>query len=156
MTVDEAYRNWQDDYWIDSNNILAKTINGYISIFERHIIPMIGSDDVSSIDYSKVQKHYDELAENGYALSTIKNIHKALSSLLSWCYKKVFLDDPIFLSKFVTYPKSTRNYEIQYVLTVSEYHKLIGYLSGHYRYAIEFISWIMLKNMLLLLHSYRF
>ena len=140
MTVDEAYRNWQDDYWIDSNNILAKTINGYISIFERHIIPMIGNDDVSSIDYSKVQKHYDELAKNGYALSTIKNIHKALSSLLSWCYKKGFLDDPIFLSKFVTYPKSTRNYEIQYVLTVSEYHKLIGSLSGHYKYAIEFIS----------------
>ena len=92
MTVDEAYRKWQNEYWFDSRNILEKTINGYISMFDRHIIPIIGKEDISSIDCTKIQKHYDELSENGYSAKTIRNIHQALSSLLSWCFKKGFLE----------------------------------------------------------------
>ena len=68
MTVDEAYRKWQNEYWFDSRNILEKTINGYISMFDRHIIPIIGKEDISSIDCTKIQKHYDELSENGYSM----------------------------------------------------------------------------------------
>ena len=77
MTVDEAYRKWQNEYWFDSRNILEKTINGYISMFDRHIIPIIGKEDISSIDCTKIQKHYDELSENGYSAKTIRNIHQA-------------------------------------------------------------------------------
>lgn len=140
MTVDEAYRKWQNEYWFDSRNILEKTINGYISMFDRHIIPIIGKEDISSIDCTKIQKHYDELSENGYSAKTIRNIHQALSSLLSWCFKKGFLEFPIHLNQLVTYPKPAKKLCIQNVPTISEYTKLVGVLSGHYKYAIQFMA----------------
>ena len=59
---------------------------------------------------------------------------------MSWCFKKGFLEFPIHLNRLVTYPKPAKKLCIQNVPTISEYTKLVGVLSGHYRYAIQFMA----------------
>ena len=74
MLLKESYKLWQNEYWSVAGNILEHTIRGYVSIFDVHILPLIGDDDISNINYDKLQKHYDRLYEQGYSPKTLRNI----------------------------------------------------------------------------------
>ena len=140
MLLKESYKLWQNEYWSVAGNILEHTIRGYVSIFDVHILPLIGDDDISNINYDKLQKHYDRLYEQGYSPKTLRNINQALVSLLNWCWKKRFLSSPIDMKNIIIFPRKRGGNDVKNVISATEYDKLLGFMTGHYRYAIEFMA----------------
>ena len=140
MLIKEAYKLWQHEYWAINGNILESTIRGYVSIFDYHILPLIGEDYIDSINYDKLQRYYDNLSDQGYSSKTIRNINQALASLLKWCWKKRLLKAPVTLKDIIILPKKRGGNDIKNVISVSEYNKLLNFMTGHYRYTIEFLA----------------
>ena len=97
MLLKESYHLWQDEYWTIPGTILESTISGYVSIFDYHLLPLIGENDINDIDYYELQKYYDRLSAQGYSPKTLRNINQALSSLLKWCWKNAFSKFPSIL-----------------------------------------------------------
>jgi len=140
MLLKESYHLWQDEYWTIPGTILESTISGYVSIFDYHLLPLIGENDINDIDYYELQKYYDQLSAQGYSPKTLRNINQALSSLLKWCWKKRFLKVPINLKELIVFPKKRGDNDIKNVISQSEYNELLKFMTGHYKYAIEFIA----------------
>ena len=57
MLLKESYKLCQNEYWSVAGNILEHTIRGYVSIFDVHILPLIGDDDISNINYDKLPEN---------------------------------------------------------------------------------------------------
>lgn len=138
ITVKEAYAIWQRDYWNIEGNILENTIRGYISIYNKHLLPVIGDCEIDNIDVVKLQQYYNSLANNGMKAKTIKNINQALESMLHYFQQKKELNE-IQIDTIVL-PKSRGNNEIANPISEEEYIKLLSYLSGHYKWVIPFIA----------------
>ena len=140
MLVKEGYKLLQDEYWTIAGAILESTISGYVSIFDYHILPVIGEDEINDIDYYELQNYYDNLSNQGYSPKTIRNINQALASLLKWCWKNRFLKVPVSLKDIIILPKKRGGNDIKNVISQSEYNELSKHMTGHYKYAIEFIA----------------
>lgn len=138
MTVKEAYVIWQRDYWNIEGNILENTIRGYISIYNKHLLPVIGDCEIDNIDVVKLQQYYNSLANNGMKAKTIKNINQALESMLHYFQQKKELSETQIDT--IVLPKSRGNNEIANPINEEEYIKLLSYLSGHYKWVIPFIA----------------
>lgn len=138
MNVEEAYHLWQDEYWNVSGNILENTIRGYISIFNHHILPQVGDNNIGNINYDKLQKYYNLLSNSGIRPKTIRNINQALESLLNWCYVKRFIDkkEP----SNIILPKRRGGNNIKNFISEEEFEILLPHLNGHFRYAIQFYA----------------
>lgn len=88
MTIKEAYSEWQNKYWSVNGNLLENTIRGYISIYNKHILPTVGNCQLDNIDIDKLQNYYNSLANKGIKSKTIKNINQALASMLHYYQQK--------------------------------------------------------------------
>ena len=95
MQVTEAYYKWQDEYWTIPGNLLENTTRGYLSIFERHLLPNIGENSIDAIAPDKLQEYFNSLSKEGYSPKTLRNITQALDSLLSWCWTRRIVKMPI-------------------------------------------------------------
>ena len=58
MQVTEAYYKWQDEYWTIPGNLLENTMRGYLSIFEHHLLPNIGQNNIDAIDLDEYHALY--------------------------------------------------------------------------------------------------
>ena len=105
MQVTEAYYKWQDEYWTIPGNLLENTTRGYLSIFERHLLPNIGENSIDAIDLDKLQEYFNSLSKEGYSPKTLRNITQALDSLLSWCWTRRIVKMPINIKPWITFPK---------------------------------------------------
>lgn len=138
MTLKEAYKMWQDDYWRIEGNLLENTIRGYISIYNKHLLPIIGDCQIGNIDVEKLQEYYNSLANQGIKSKTIKNINQALEALLHYFQQKKEISD--IQVDTVVLPKLRGNNETANPISEEEYVKLLPYLSGHYKWVIPFIA----------------
>lgn len=140
MQVTEAYYKWQDEYWTIPGNLLENTTRGYLSIFERHLLPNIGENSIEEIDIDTLQAYYNKLSKDGYSAKTLKNITQALDSLLSWCWMKRFIKRPVSISKWIVFPKKRGGNNIKNAINLDEYHALYPHFSGHYKYVLQFLA----------------
>lgn len=138
MTIKEAYKKWQRDYWQIEGNLLENTIRGYISIYNRHLLPVIGDCNINNIDIDKLQKYYNSLANDGIKSKTIKNINQALEAMLHYFQQKKEIYD--VQVNTIVLPKLRGNNEIANPISEEEYVKLLPYLAGHYKWVIPFIA----------------
>lgn len=138
MNVEKAYHLWQEEYWNVSGNILENTIRGYISIFNRHILPQIGYDNICNINYKKLQEYYNRLSNSGIKPKTVRNINQALESLLNWCYIKRFIDKKE--KSNIILPKRRGGNNIKNSISEKEFEILSPNLNGHFKYAIQFYA----------------
>ena len=140
MQVTEAYYKWQDEYWTIPGNLLENTTRGYLSIFEHHLLPNIGENNIDAIDLDKIQEYFNSLSKEGYSPKTLRNITQALDSLLSWCWTKRLVKMPINIKQWITFPKKRGGNNIKNTITVNEYKVLLPHLSGHFKYVLQFLA----------------
>lgn len=137
MTVAEAYAKWQTEYWTVSGNLLENTIRGYLSIYKKHLLPIIGNCLITAIDFDTLQVYYNNLCNNGISPKTIRNINQALDSLLNWCFfRKLIPAEP---SKSIVLPKKRGQNTVCNVLSEDEWITVRPYIMGHYRLALLFL-----------------
>ena len=140
MQVTEAYYKWQNEYWTIPGNLLENTTRGYLSIFEHHLLPNIGENNIDAIDLDKIQEYFNSLSKEGYSPKTLRNITQALDSLLSWCWTKRLVKMPINIKQWISFPKKRGGNNIKNTITVNEYKVLLPHLSGHFKYVLQFLA----------------
>lgn len=69
-------------YTITMPNIKQSTLGYYHAIAAKHIIPVLGTTQLSVINSDMVQSFVNLLSEQGLSVSTIRNIFRLLNSIL--------------------------------------------------------------------------
>lgn len=138
MTIYEAYLLWQKEYWSIEGNLLENTIRGYISIYNRHILPVVGNNDISNINTDALQNYYNSLRNDGISAKTIRNINQALESLINWCFhRKIISAKP---EREIILPKKRGQNNIRNFLSEEEWKQIKPLLRGQYKFAILFYT----------------
>lgn len=143
MTVERAYKKWQKEVWDVPGNLSDNTIRGYISNYAKHILPLIGNQDLRKIDIDKLQKYYNRLKKDGLARKTIKNINQSLDALLSFCVLKKMMDtNPLSAIVIPKDPMHKRAEQATFADAIKEdeYRDIKIYFSGIYQYALLFLA----------------
>lgn len=143
MTVREAYTKWQKEVWKVDGNLSDNTIRGYIGIYNKHILPLVGDNDLKKIDSDKIQRYYNKLKKEGRTRKTIKNINQAFDALMKFCIIKKLLDsnplDKVIIPK-ESMKKRAEEATFADAITEQEYALVKPHLSGIYQYALQFIA----------------
>lgn len=143
LTVAAAYKKWQNEVWKVDGNLSENTQRGYIGIFSKHILPLIGENDLQKVNTDKIQKYYNRLKLEGRTRKTIKNINQALNSLFEFCIIKKLIDknplDAVIIPKD-TMKKRAEKEQFKDAITDAEYNLVKDYFSGIYQYTLQFIA----------------
>ena len=143
MTVQQAYAKWQTEVWKVDGNLSDNTKRGWVGVYKKHILPLVGNSELQKIDSDKIQRYYNKLKKEGLTHKTIKNINQAFDALLKFCIIKKLLDsNPL---DRVIIPKDNmkkRAEATQFVDAIkeSEYALVKPKLDGIYQYALQFIA----------------
>lgn len=143
MTVERAFTKWQNEVWKVDGNLSSNTQRGYLNIFNKHFLPLIGKDELRKIDVDKIQKYYNKLKLEGLKRKTIRNINQALDALLKFCITKRLLDNnPLDAVLVPKDPMHIRAEEVTFAdaITEDEYRHIKSHFNGIYQYALEFFA----------------
>lgn len=84
MTLDEIYLHYISTKEI---TLSPKTVGSYKSAYEKHIRPVFGNRDISTIHFIDYQKFADKLIVSGLKPKTVKNILRVISPLYTFASK---------------------------------------------------------------------
>lgn len=82
ITLDEWYRTWLEEY--KKNRVKLGTYISYEKYYQSIIKNRMGSREITEIRGEHVQKLYNDLVKEGYALSSIKIV----SAVLNGCFQQ--------------------------------------------------------------------
>lgn len=82
LTLDEWYRTWLEEY--KKNRVKLGTYTSYEKYYQSVIKSRLGSRNLNDIRGEHIQKLYNDLVKEGYALSSIKIV----SAVLNGCFKQ--------------------------------------------------------------------
>lgn len=88
ITVAEHLRNWLEGYV--KTNCSARTLDGYTSIVERHLIPGLGHIQLKSLQPAAIQKYYGQACEK-LTRRTVHHQHRVLSQSLKFAVRQGYL-----------------------------------------------------------------
>ena len=89
ITVAEHLRNWLQGYV--KTNCSARTLDGYTSIVERHLIPSLGHIKLKSLQPAAIQKYYGQACEK-LTRRTVHHQHRVLSQSLKFAVRQGYLE----------------------------------------------------------------
>lgn len=143
MTVQQAYAKWQTEVWKVDGNLSDNTKRGWVGIYKKHILSLVGNSELQKIDSDKIQKYYNKLKKDGLTHKTIKNINQAFDALIKFCIIKKLLDsnplDRVIIPKD-SMKKRAEATQFADSITESEYALVKPKLSGIYQYALQFVA----------------
>jgi len=82
LTLDEWYKTWLEEY--KKNRVKIGTYTSYEKYYQSVIKSRLGSRNLNDIRGEHIQKLYNDLVKEGYALSSIKIV----SAVLNGCFKQ--------------------------------------------------------------------
>lgn len=82
ITLSEWFKTWMEEY--KKNRVKIGTYNNYQKYYESIIRNKMGNSQLFEIRGEHIQKLYNELTEEGYALSSIKIV----SAVLNGCFQQ--------------------------------------------------------------------
>lgn len=82
ITLDEWYRTWLEEY--KKNRVKLGTYISYEKYYQSIIKNRMGSREITEIRGEHIQKLYNDLVKEGYALSSIKIV----SAVLNGCFQQ--------------------------------------------------------------------
>lgn len=82
LTLDEWYKTWLEEY--KKNRVKLGTYTSYEKYYQSVIKSRLGSRNLNDIRGEHIQKMYNDLVKEGYALSSIKIV----SAVLNGCFKQ--------------------------------------------------------------------
>jgi integrase len=88
LTVAEHLKNWLEGYV--KTNCSQRTLDGYQSIVERHIIPALGQVQLKHLHPQAIQAYYSETCEKVSARTVAKH-HRLLSQALKYAVRQGYL-----------------------------------------------------------------
>lgn len=143
MTVRNAYAKWQAEVWKVDGNLSDNTKRGWVGVYKKHILPLVGDSELQKIDSDKIQKYYNKLKQSGLTRKTIKNINQAFDALLKFCItKKLISSNPL---DEVIIPKDSMKKRAEAThfadaITEKEYALVKPKLNGIFQYALQFVA----------------
>ena len=143
MTVQQAYAKWQTEVWKVDGNLSDNTKRGWVVVYNKHILPLVGNSELQKINSDKIQRYYNKLKTEGRTHKTIKNINQAFDALIKFCIIKKLLDsnplDRVIIPKD-SMKKRAEATQFADSITESEYALVKPKLSGIYQYALQFVA----------------
>jgi len=88
VTVAEHMRTWLDGYVKTSCSI--RTLDGYTSIVERHLIPALGNIQLNQLQPATIQSYYG-MACGALSRRTVHHQHRVLSQSLKFAVRQGYL-----------------------------------------------------------------
>ena len=82
ITLDEWYKTWLEEY--KKNRVKIGTYTSYEKYYHSTIQERLGNKNLNDIRGEHIQKLYNDLVKEGYALSSIK----VVSAVLNGCFKQ--------------------------------------------------------------------
>ncbi len=93
MTIDTIYQ----DYIESKSVLLAKhTVKTYISAYDKHILPVFGYREISTLNYIDYQKFANNLLISGKKPKTVLNILRVISGVYQFAIKNQWYDGEIY------------------------------------------------------------
>ena len=88
VTVAVHLKNWLDGYV--KTNCSARTLDGYTSIINKHIIPALGQIQLKNLSAQAIQAYYSKQCEK-LSARTVHHQHRVLSQSLKYAVRQGYL-----------------------------------------------------------------
>lgn len=88
LTVAEHLHNWLEGYV--KTNCSQRTLDGYQSIIENHLIPALGHTQLKQLHPQVIQNYYGKACEN-LSARTVYHQHRVLSQSLKYAVRQGYL-----------------------------------------------------------------
>ena len=111
MTINEIYLSYMPTKEL---TLAPKTVQSYVSAYEKHIKPVFGHRHINAINFIDYQKFADTLHVSGLKPKTVSNILKFISSLYTFAKKNDWYTGTIY-PREVELPK----YDNKFYVTIS-------------------------------------
>lgn len=98
ITLDEWYKTWLEEY--KKNRVKLGTYTSYEKYYKSMIKPRLGSRQIAEIRGEHIQKLYNDLVKEGYALASIKIGSAVLNGCLKQAMKNGLIErNPVTLAE---------------------------------------------------------
>lgn len=140
FTVEEYFNKWRLETWADEETYSFNTTLKWNSNFKVHILPYIGKEKIDCIDYTRFQKHLDDMNDKGFSHKYLMNIVQALKSMLK-CAEE---DDLISINDInrLKIKGRKRNYQVFNVLKENDFNTIYDYMQSKNYYYSDFFMFI--------------
>jgi len=133
LTVAEHLRNWLEGYV--KTNCSQRTLDGYQSIIENHLIPALGHVQLKSLHPQAIQNYYGKACER-LSPRTVHHHHRVLSQSLKYAVRQGYLGrNPAELVDPPSPRKSTMR-----TLTPTEVEVLLETAADNYYYPVIYTA----------------
>jgi len=133
LTVAEHFQQWLDGYV--KTNCSQRTMDGYQSIIEHHLIPAFGNIQLKNLHPQMIQAYYSRACET-LSVRTVYHQHRVLSQSLKYAVRQGYLGrNPAELVD----PPSPRK-KVMRTLTPEEVEVLFNMAAGSYFYPVIYTA----------------
>ena len=130
ITLDEWYKTWLKEY--KKNRVKIGTYTSYEKYYQSIIKKRLGSRQISEIRGEHIQKLYNDLVKEGYALSSIKVVSAVLNGCLKQAMKNGLIErNPVGLAEL---PRQTGKKKERIALTKEQQDLFMEYAKESYLY----------------------
>jgi len=133
LTVGEHLHNWLEGYV--KTNCSPRTLDGYQSIIETHLIPALGHIQLKHLNQQAIQSYYGKACER-LSSRTVHHHHRVLSQSLKYAGRQGYLGrNPCELAD----PPSPKGKAMR-TLTPSEVEVLFEHAQDNYYYPVIYTA----------------
>lgn len=133
LTVAEHLEDWLDGYV--KTNCSQRTLDGYQSIIETHLVPALGHIPLKQLNPQMIQSYYGKACET-LSSRTVHHHHRVLSQSLKYAVRQGYLGrNP---AEFVD-PPSPCN-KVMRTLTPDEVEILLAYVKDSHYYPVIYTA----------------
>jgi integrase len=133
LTVAEHLHNWLEGYV--KTNCSQRTLDGYQSIIERHLIPALGHIQLKHLHPQTIQSYYGKACES-LSARTVHHHHRVLSQSLKYAVRQGYLGrNP---AELVDAPSPRK--KAMRTLTPGEVEILLEQAQGSYYYPVVYTA----------------
>lgn len=130
ITLEEWYKTWLEEY--KKNRVKIGTYTSYEKYYQSIIKKRLGSRQISEIRGEHIQKLYNDLVKEGYALSSIKVVSAVLNGCLKQAMKNGLIErNPVGLAEL---PRQTGKKKERIALTKEQQDLFMEYAKESYLY----------------------
>ena len=130
ITLDEWYQTWLEEY--KKNRVKVGTYTNYEKYYHSIIKKRLGSRQISDIRGEHIQKLYNDLVKEEYALSSIKIVSSVLNGCLNQAMKNGLIErNPVKLAEL---PRQTGKKKERIAMTKRQQELFMEYAKESYLY----------------------
>ena len=130
ITLDEWYKTWLEEY--KKNRVKIGTYMSYEKYYQSIIKERLGSRQISELRGEHIQKLYNDLVKEGYALSSIKIVSAVLNGCLKQAMKNGLIErNPVKLAEL---PRQTGKKKERIAMTKEQQDLFMEYAKESYLY----------------------